>query len=67
MKTNYRLDDMLTKCLILMTENAKFEETIKRAGVHTLQDMRTYTSTDNVENKEENVLRHPMEMLNSLS
>lgn len=50
-----------------MTKNRELEELNMIVGKHIPGEMRTYTSADTVETEDDNALRYPTEMLNSLS
>lgn len=60
------LDDWLTRHAILLTKHVELEGVNAIVGPYIPGEMRTITSADTVETKDENALRYPVEMLNTL-
>lgn len=66
-ETNFMDDDGNTGRAIMMTKNVEVEEINPIVGSYAPIEMKTFTSTETVENKDENSLRYPMEILKSPS
>ena len=67
MAENYKDEDWLMGRAILTTKNVFLEEINTLAGALIPGTVRQYKSADQVENENENQLRYPVEMLNTLT